>query len=151
MYKNHIHCITLWSYNFYSGLVVQWKVLEIHTCILYNSYTCFDILADIWIYVLECKTCDILAAEQLRLMRFDNLLIIDSFQKAIYVYSNDNFGRVFYIIQHCLRVNIVATCYPSWTVQMTDWEWTNHDFGRKGKWCAVPELGKETQAFCNIL
>ena len=27
---------------------------------------------------LEHKTCDILAAEQLRLMRFDNRLIIDS-------------------------------------------------------------------------
>ena len=32
---------------------------------------------------LEHKTCDILAAERLRLMRFDNRLIIDSFQKAI--------------------------------------------------------------------
>ena len=51
--------------------------------------------------------------------------------KKTYVYSNGNFGRVFYIIQHCLRVNIVATCYPLWTVQMTDWEWTNYDFGRK--------------------
>ena len=34
-------------------------------------------------YPLEHKTCDILAAERLRLMRFDNRLIIDSFQKAI--------------------------------------------------------------------
>ena len=34
-------------------------------------------------YLLEHKTCDILAAERLRLMRFDNRLIIDSFQKAI--------------------------------------------------------------------
>ena len=34
-------------------------------------------------YALEHKTCDILAAERLRLMRFDNRLIIDSFQKAI--------------------------------------------------------------------
>ena len=32
---------------------------------------------------LEHKTCDILAAERLRLMRFDHRLIIDSFQKAI--------------------------------------------------------------------
>ena len=32
---------------------------------------------------LEHKTCDILAAERLRLMRFDNRLIIDSFQGAI--------------------------------------------------------------------
>ena len=31
---------------------------------------------------LEHKTCDILAAEGLRLMRFDHRLIIDSFQKA---------------------------------------------------------------------
>ena len=30
--------------------------------------------------VVEHKTCDILAAERLRLMRFDNRLIIDSFQ-----------------------------------------------------------------------
>ena len=35
----------------------------------------------------------------------------------------------------------------SWTVQMTDWEWTNYHFGRRGKWCAVPELGKEKQVF----
>ena len=35
------------------------------------------------VYRLEHKTCDILAAERLRLMRFDNRLIIDSFQKAI--------------------------------------------------------------------
>ena len=34
-------------------------------------------------YLLEHKTCDILAAERLRLMRFDNRLIIESFQKAI--------------------------------------------------------------------
>ncbi len=33
--------------------------------------------------LLEHKTCNILAAERLRLMRFDNRLIIDSFQKAI--------------------------------------------------------------------
>ena len=32
---------------------------------------------------LEHKTCDILAAERLRLMRFDHRLIIDPFQKAI--------------------------------------------------------------------
>ena len=32
---------------------------------------------------LEHKTCDILAAERLRLMRFDNRLIIDSFQEDI--------------------------------------------------------------------
>ena len=30
--------------------------------------------------IVEHKTCDILAAEWLRLMRFDNRLIIDSFQ-----------------------------------------------------------------------
>ena len=35
------------------------------------------------LYLLEHKTCDILAAERLRLMSFDNRLIIDSFQKAI--------------------------------------------------------------------
>ena len=34
---------------------------------------------------LEHKTCDILAAERLRLMRFDNRLIIDSFQEDIWV------------------------------------------------------------------
>jgi peroxiredoxin len=34
---------------------------------------------------LHHKTCDILAAERLRLMRFDNRLIIDSFQKAIFI------------------------------------------------------------------
>ena len=34
---------------------------------------------------VEHKTCDILAAERLRLMRFDNGLIIESFQKAICV------------------------------------------------------------------
>ena len=32
---------------------------------------------------LEHKTCDIFAAERLRLMSFDNRLIIDSFQEAI--------------------------------------------------------------------
>ena len=37
---------------------------------------------------LEHKTCDILAAERLRLTRFDNRSIIDSF---LYVYSNGNF------------------------------------------------------------
>ena len=35
------------------------------------------------LYRIEHKTCDILAAERLRLMRFDNRLIIDSFQEAI--------------------------------------------------------------------
>ena len=34
-------------------------------------------------YKLEHKTCEILAAERLRLMRFDNRLIIDSFQEDI--------------------------------------------------------------------
>ena len=33
--------------------------------------------------IIEHKTCDILAAERLRLMRFDNRLIIDSFQEAV--------------------------------------------------------------------
>ena len=33
--------------------------------------------------LVEHKTCDILAAERLRLMRFDNRLIIDSFQEVI--------------------------------------------------------------------
>ena len=37
----------------------------------------------IHVYILEHKTCDILAAERLRLMRFDNRLIIDSFQEAV--------------------------------------------------------------------
>ena len=50
--------------------------------------------------LLEHKTCDILAAERLRLMRFDNRLIIDSFQEAICI-LNGNFGCVFYLIQHC--------------------------------------------------
>ena len=45
-------------------------------------------------WILEHKTCDILAAERLRLMRFDNRLIIDSIQKP-QIYSNGNFGRVF--------------------------------------------------------
>ena len=92
-------------------------------------------------FPLEHKTCDILAAERLRLMSFDNRLIIDSFQKAIWILI----GRIFYFIQHCHRVNIVATCYPSWTMQMTAYEWTNYHFGRKGKWCAVPELGKKNK------
>ena len=35
------------------------------------------------VFLLEHKTCDILAGERLRLMRFDNQLIIDSFQEAI--------------------------------------------------------------------
>ena len=35
------------------------------------------------VYQLEHKTCDILAAERFRLMRFDNQLIIDSFQEAV--------------------------------------------------------------------
>ena len=35
------------------------------------------------LWILEHKTCDILGAERLRLMRFDNQLIIESFQKAI--------------------------------------------------------------------
>ena len=39
---------------------------------------------------LEHKTCDILAAERLRLMGFANRLIIDSFHEAIYVYLNGN-------------------------------------------------------------
>ena len=39
-------------------------------------------------WLLEHKTCDILAAERLRLIRFDNRLIIDSF---LHVYSNGNF------------------------------------------------------------
>ena len=34
-------------------------------------------------YLIEHKTCDILGAERLRLMRFDNRLIIDSFQEAV--------------------------------------------------------------------
>ena len=34
-------------------------------------------------FVLEHKTCTILAAERSRLMRFDNRLITDSFQEAI--------------------------------------------------------------------
>ena len=38
---------------------------------------------DAFSYVVEHKTCDILAAERLRLMRFDNRLIIDSFQEAV--------------------------------------------------------------------
>ena len=32
---------------------------------------------------LEHKTCDLLAADQLRLMRFVNRLIIDSFQNTV--------------------------------------------------------------------
>ena len=35
---------------------------------------------DLFPCLLEHKTCDIFAAERLRLMRFDNRLIIDSFQ-----------------------------------------------------------------------
>ena len=34
-------------------------------------------------YKLEHKTCDILAAERLRLRRFDNRLTIDAFQNAV--------------------------------------------------------------------
>ena len=33
-------------------------------------------------FLVEHKTCDILAAERLRLMRFDNRLIIDFFPKS---------------------------------------------------------------------
>ena len=35
-------------------------------------------------------------------------------------------------------------------MQMTDEEWTNHDPGRKGRWYAVPELGKEAQVFIDL-
>ena len=50
-----------------------------HYLPLYDLDTKYDFRA----LGLEHKTCDILAAERLRLMRFDNRLIIDSFQKAI--------------------------------------------------------------------
>ena len=42
-----------------------------------------ETLMDYEEFTLEHKTCDILAAERLRLMRFDNRLIIDSFQEAM--------------------------------------------------------------------
>ena len=37
-----------------------------------------------YLCTLEHKNCDILAAKRLQLMRFDNRLIIESFQKAKY-------------------------------------------------------------------
>ena len=91
-----------------------------HICLPWEKSSFFNTLvrafAEIYIntwqggaYILEHKTCDILAAERLRLMSFDNRLIIDSFQKAKCILI----GRVFLNIQHCLRVNIVAICYPS--------------------------------------
>ena len=46
------------------------------TCVVLKNVTTIGLL-------LEHKTCDILASERLRLMRYDNQLIIDSFQKAI--------------------------------------------------------------------
>ena len=36
-------------------------------------------------YVVEHKTCDILAVERLRLMSYDNGLIIDSFPNALHI------------------------------------------------------------------
>ena len=35
-------------------------------------------------------------------------------------------------------------------MQMTDEEWTNYDFGRKGRWNAVPELRKEAEVFSDL-
>ena len=81
---------------------VSLKIHEAGSVITYGPF-----LAPIVVCPLEHKTCDILAAERLRLMIFDNRLIIESFHKSN-VYSNGNFGRVFYIIQDCLKVIIVA-------------------------------------------
>ena len=62
--------------------------LDVHLLLLYplvhlgwqGNMPCGTYMA---VYLLEHKTCDILAAERLRLMRFDNRLIIDSFQEAV--------------------------------------------------------------------
>ena len=35
-------------------------------------------------------------------------------------------------------------------MQITDKGWTIYDFGRKRKWCADLELGKEKQVFCDL-
>ena len=48
------------------------------------------------VYLLEHKTCDILAAERLRLMGFDNRLIIDCFANIVNILiwlfsTNDRF------------------------------------------------------------
>ena len=76
---------TLWSYNAsfknqnLSGCVVfYWPKTVIGACSVHPlSYSCLLLLH------LEHKTCDILAAERLQLMIYDNRLIIDSFQEAL--------------------------------------------------------------------
>ena len=46
--------------------------------------------------------------------------------------------------------------YESTSTQIHFQKWlikngpTVYDFGRKRKWCAVPELAKEKQAFCDL-
>ena len=69
------------------------RILPHPTCIVYRGSINVDLSLLLILYVnntsqssvrqLEHKTCAILAAERLRLMRFDNRLIIESFQKAI--------------------------------------------------------------------
>ena len=78
-------------------------------------------------------------------MRCDNQLIIDSFQEAIYAYSN---GNLQYIQNREILINFYANLFSEMT-DANDWlkEWTIYDFGRKRKWCAVLELGKEKQEF----
>ena len=62
----------------YHLLLHQINVFQVHFQIS-RSFDSFDTKGS----QLEHKTCNILAAERLRLMIFDNRLIIDSFQKAI--------------------------------------------------------------------
>ena len=101
----------LWvsKYNNYAWLLWEWflsidnnqltvtnrKVAPDFSSVVSHKLRSKKCFGGLW---LEHKTCDILAAERLRLMIFDNRLIIESFHKSN-VYSNGNFGRVFYIIQ----------------------------------------------------
>ena len=84
------HSLTCWCGQFFHKVFPTkeiWMVtrtcrldFRLAPCIVY-SVTCT--ICEDNVFTLEHKTCDILAAERLRLMRFDNRLIIDSFQKAI--------------------------------------------------------------------
>ena len=51
------------------------------SAVINDAWYCMVLHGIAW--YLEHKTCDILAAERLRLIRFDNRLIIDSFQEDI--------------------------------------------------------------------
>ena len=75
----HLDCGPLWQFlpPLQAGRLQVSRIMLIKHKNLYKGYL------NRRESLLEHKTCDILAAERLRLMRFDNRLIIDSFQKAI--------------------------------------------------------------------